>query len=90
MADMEMTEYKFPDEIIKEKPEAEELEPIEIEVIDDTPEEDRANAEPMPKEIVDELDNDDLEAFTGEAKKKLLQMKKVYNSEKVSYQSLFG
>jgi hypothetical protein len=82
MPDIEMTEYKFPDEIIKEKSEAEELEPIEIEVIDDTPEEDRANAEPMPKEIVDELDNDDLEAFTGEAKKKLLQMKKVYNDER--------
>jgi hypothetical protein len=82
MPDMEMTEYKFPDEIANTKPEAEELEPIEIEVIDDTPEEDRANAEPMPKEIVDELDNDDLEEFSGEAKKKLLQMKKVYNDER--------
>jgi hypothetical protein len=82
MPDMEMTEYKFPDEVDNSKPEDEELEPIEIEVIDDTPEEDRANSEPMPKEIVDELDNDDLEAFTGEAKKKLLQMKKVYNDER--------
>jgi hypothetical protein len=82
MPDIQMTEYKFPDEITNSKPEDEELDPIEIEVIDDTPEEDRANAEPMPKEIVDELDNDDLEAFTGEAKKKLLQMKKVYNDER--------
>ena len=82
MPDMEMTEYKFPDEIAQTKAVDEELEPIEIEVIDDTPEDDRANSEPMPQEIVDELDNDDLEAFTGEAKKKLLQMKKVYNDER--------
>jgi hypothetical protein len=82
MPDMEMTEYKFPDEIVQTKAADEELEPIEIEVIDDTPEDDRANAQPMPKEIVEELDNDDLEAFTGEAKKKLLQMKKVYNDER--------
>jgi hypothetical protein len=82
MPNMEMTEYKFPDEIDKTKSQDEELEPIEIEVIDDTPEDDRANAEPMPREIVEELDNDDLEEFTGEAKKKLLQMKKVYNDER--------
>ena len=82
MPDMEMTEYKFPDEIVQTKAVDEELEPIEIEVIDDTPEEDKVNAQPMPKEIVDELDNDDLEEFSGEAKKKLLQMKKVYNDER--------
>ena len=82
MPDIEMTEYKFPDEIIKTKSEDEDLDPIEIEVIDDTPEDDRANSEPMPKEIVDELDNIDLEVFTGEAKKKLMQMKKVYNDER--------
>jgi len=82
MPDIQMTEFKFPDQTAKEEPEVEELEPIEIEVIDDTPIEDKVNAEPMPQEIVDELDNDDLEAFTGEAKKKLLQMKKVYNDER--------
>ena len=82
MPDIEMTEYKFPDEIAQTKAVDEELEPIEIEVVDDTPEDDRANSEPMPKEIVDELDNIDLEVFTGEAKKKLLQMKKVYNDER--------
>jgi len=82
MPDIEMTEYKFPDEIAQTKAVDEELEPIEIEVVDDTPEDDRANSEPMPREIVDELDNIDLEVFTGEAKKKLLQMKKVYNDER--------
>ena len=82
MQDMQMTEFKFPDEAEDKAPEVEELEPIEIEVVDDTSPEDKANAQPMPKEIVEELDNDDLEAFTGEAKKKLLQMKKVYNDER--------
>jgi hypothetical protein len=82
MPDIQMTEFKFPDQVSKAEPEVEELEPIEIEVVDDTPIEDKVNAEPMPQEIVDELDNDDLEAFTGEAKKKLLQMKKVYNDER--------
>ena len=82
MPDMEMTEFKFPDQISKEEPEVEELEPIEIEVVDDTAPEDKANAEPMPKEIVEELDSDDLEEFSGEVKKKLLQMKKVYHDER--------
>ena len=79
---MEMTEFKFPDEPEDKAPEVEELEPIEIEVIDDTPPEDKANAEPMPKEIVEELDSDDLEEFSGEVKKKLIQMKKVYHDER--------
>jgi hypothetical protein len=36
----------------------------------------------MPKEIVEELDNDYLEEFSGEVKKKLIQMKKVYHDER--------
>ena len=82
MPDIQMTEFKFPDELEDKTPEVEELEPIEIEVIDDTPVEDKVNAEPMPKEIVEELDNDDLEEFSGEVKKKLIQMKKVYHDER--------
>ena len=82
MPDIQMTEFKFPDELEDKTPEVEELEPIEIEVIDDTPVEDKVNAKPMPKEIVEELDNDDLEEFSGEVKKKLIQMKKVYHDER--------
>jgi hypothetical protein len=76
MPELEMEEYTFPDEK-KEEPEQ-----LEIVIEDDTPEEDRANSAPMPKDIVEELDNDDLEAYTGEAKQKLLQAKKVYNDER--------
>ena len=85
MAEFQKDEFHFPDEIEeKQKPEdlIVEEEQLDIEVVDDVPEEDRKNATPMPKEIVDELDQDDLEAYSGEAKKKLLQMKKVYNDER--------
>jgi hypothetical protein len=80
MAQMQLEEYKFPDEVEVQAqiPEDE----IEVEVVDDTPEEDKVNATPMPKEIVDEIDADDLEAYTGEAKTRLMQMKKVYNDER--------
>jgi hypothetical protein len=76
MPNLEMEEFKFPDE------KTEEPEQLEIVIEDDIPEEDRANSAPMPKDIVEELDNDDLEAYTGEAKQRLLQAKKVYNDER--------
>jgi len=80
MAQIQLEEFKFPDE---EQTQAQILEDeIEVEVIDDTPEEDRKNFKPMPKEIVDEIDADDLEAYSGEAKTRLMQMKKVYNDER--------
>lgn len=81
MAEFEKDEFKFPDEI-DEKPQANLEDEFEIEIVDDTPEEDRKNATPMPKEIVEELENDNLEEFAGEAKQKLLQMKKVWNDER--------
>ena len=79
MAQMQLEEFKFPDETDQDQnPE----EQIEIELVDDTPEEDKANAKPMPKELVEEIDADDLEAYSGEAKTRLMQMKKVYNDER--------
>lgn len=82
MAEYEKDEFKFPDEIEDKPTEASVEDEFEIEIVDDTPEEDRKNATPMPKEIVDELENDNLEEFAGEAKQKLLQMKKVWNDER--------
>ena len=57
-----MAEYKFPDEE-EEKIEVEQepVDKVEIEVVDDRPEEDQKNATPLPKEIADEVENDDLE-----------------------------
>jgi hypothetical protein len=53
----------------------------EIEVEDDTPPEDRDRS-PMPKEIVDELENDELEEYSEKVKLRLKQMKKVYHDER--------
>jgi myosin heavy subunit len=79
MAEKEYEDYKFPDESKAEQPEAEEE--FEIEIEDDTPPEDRGQA-PMPKKIVEELEQDELEEFTGKAKEKLSQLKKVWHDER--------
>ncbi len=52
-----------------------------IEVEDDTPEADRGRA-PMPKEIVDELEADELEEYSEKVKIRLKQMKKVWHDER--------
>ena len=69
-------EYKFPDEIEQEKAEKPEVEDdLKVEVVDDTPPEDRGR-KPLPKEMVDELEKDDLEEYSDKVKKRLSQMKR--------------
>lgn len=53
----------------------------EIEIEDDTPEEDRGR-EPMPKELVAELEADELEEYSEKVKTRLKQMKKVWHDER--------
>jgi len=53
----------------------------EVEVEDDTPPEDRGR-EPMPKEIVEELEADELEEYSEKVKTRLKQMKKVWHDER--------
>lgn len=53
----------------------------EIAVVDDTPEADKGR-EPMPKEIVEELENDELEDYSDKVKIRLKQMKKVWHDER--------
>ena len=83
MAEME---YQFPDEIEQEKNnsiKADNAEnDFEIEVVDDRPEEDQRNATPLPAEIVKELEEDDLESYSKEAKQRILQSKKLANDER--------
>lgn len=75
-------EYKFPDEVEdKEVPAAAEGGEVEIEIEDDTPEEDRGR-EPMPKPIVEELEKDELEAYDDKTKERLKQMRKVWHDER--------
>jgi hypothetical protein len=79
---MQQEEFKFPDEIEAEKAKAPEApDDIEIKVEDDTPPEDRGR-KPLPKDIVDELDKDDLEEYSEKVKKRLGQMKKVWHDER--------
>ena len=83
---IEKNEFKFPDEVeaeAEQKPEANQdvSDEIEIEIEDDTPPEDRGR-KPLPKEVVNELDNDDLEEYSEKVKKRLSQMKKVWHDER--------
>jgi hypothetical protein len=72
-------EFKFPDEI--ENSQENSTPEIEIEIIDDTPEYDQKR-DPMPKEIVENLEKDELEDYDDSVKEKLKQMKKVWHDER--------
>jgi hypothetical protein len=78
----EYEEYKFPDE----QDQNNELD-IEVEIVDDTPEEDKGR-QPMPKEIVDDLDRDELEEYDEGVKQKLKQFKKVWHDERRAKEQL--
>jgi hypothetical protein len=81
-------EYKFPDEIDDDKfAKGGEIE-IDIEIEDDTPPEDRGR-DPMPKELVEELDKDDLEEYSDKVKVRLKQMKKVWHDERRAKESAY-
>lgn len=78
MADQE--EFKFPDEQVEGKVEAEEPE-FKVEVVDDTPPEDR-NKKPLPKELVEEIENDPLDEYSEKVQNRIKQMKKVWHDER--------
>jgi hypothetical protein len=82
MPEFEKEEYTFPDEVKKGKDVNIEIDDnFEVEIEDDTPAEDR-NRQPMPKELVEELDNDELEKYDEATKQRLKQMRKVYHDER--------
>jgi hypothetical protein len=84
----ETMEFEFPDEVEdKGKPleeaakaVAKEAEP-EIEIEDDTPPEDRGR-QPLPKEVTERLEKDELDQYEGETKEKFKQLKKVWHDER--------
>jgi hypothetical protein len=80
---MNQEAFKFPDEqpVVAAPLEAGSPEEIEVEIVDDTPVQDRGR-EPLPKEIVKELEDDDLEEYSDKVKKRLSQMKKVWHDER--------
>jgi hypothetical protein len=54
---------------------------IDLEIEDDTPAEDR-NKEPLPKEVVEEVENDTLEDYSERVRTRLSQMKKGWHDER--------
>lgn len=78
---MTQAAFKFPDEQENEAKDESQKDALEIEVVDDTPPEDRGR-EPLPEDIKKELDKDDLEEYSEKVKKRLSQLKKVYHDER--------
>ena len=76
-------EYKFPDEVEDKdsKLSASQEEEFELEIEDDTPPLDRGR-KPLPKEIRDELENDDLEKYSEDAQAKLRAANKIWHDER--------
>jgi len=77
-------EFEFPDE--KEDDVAGKVaevgdDDIEVDVVDDTPPQDR-DRKPLPKEIVDELEKDDLTDYSDRVKERMAQLRKVYHDER--------
>ena len=77
-----MDVYKFPDELEDDKVEAKDDDiEIQIDIEDDTPPEDRGQ-KPLPKELVDKLEVDELDQYSQQAQEKLKAMKKVWHDER--------
>lgn len=82
MPPMDQDDFKFPDEIeTKDEEKKASGGEIEIEIEDDTPEEDRGR-QPLPKPLVEELEKDELDAYDDNVKTKLKQMRKVWHDER--------
>jgi hypothetical protein len=87
--DMEVSGNNLPDEkevfIQKEKNEVKvetKADDIDLEITDDdVPPADRGK-EPLPKEKVDELENDNLEDYSERVKQRMAQLKKVWHDER--------
>jgi hypothetical protein len=85
-----MESFKFPDEVEKEKPVEEKLEieiegEAEIEVVDDTPEQDRGR-KPM-KEAPAEVTDDELAQYSEGVKKRIQHFSKGYHEERRAKES---
>ena len=57
------------------------VEDIDLEIEDDTPPQDRGR-EPLPKEVVEELEKDTLEDYSERVKQRMAQLKKVWHDER--------
>jgi hypothetical protein len=77
-----MENYKFPDEVEKKVDEPTDKEnDFEIEVEDDTPPQDKGRR-PSEPEFVEQLEKDELDEYSAEAKKKIDGFRKIYHDER--------
>ena len=74
-------DFKFPDEQDELRDEHEDK--LEIEIEDDTPEDDRGRTPSDPEKVKKlEVEVDDLDKYSKDAKDKLIRMKRVWNDER--------
>jgi hypothetical protein len=84
---MDKDEFKFPDEIDEGKTvdqinqDVENESKFDIEIEDDTPEQDRGR-KPSDPDFVQKLEQDELDEYSESAKKKINEFKKVWNDER--------
>ena len=87
---LDQEEFKFPDEQEvnavgdEQKIEIEtdeDKDEVSVEIVDDTPAQDR-NREPLPKEMVEELDSDPMTDYSERVKERMAQLKKVWHDER--------
>ena len=88
--DDEVSGNKLPDEkevkLKEDAPKAAKVDDFDLEIEDDTPVQDRGR-EPLPKEVVEELENDNLDEYSDRVKQRLAQMKKVWHDERRAKES---
>ena len=82
MAEVQQEQYKFPDE--QEAPPVNAAEEaFDIDIIDDTPEEDRGRFPANPETIKKiEVETDELDQYSADAKKKIITMKRLWHDER--------
>lgn len=79
----EMDEFKFPDELNEPITLGGDDNEFDIEVEDDTPEEDRGRSASDPDKVKQlEIEVDDLDKYSKDAKDKLIKMKRVWHDER--------
>jgi hypothetical protein len=74
--------FTFPDQTGEDGPGKKKDDKLDIEIVDDTPEDDK-NRKAMPQEVVDEIDkDDDLDEYSERVQSRLKALRKVYHDER--------
>ena len=66
---------------INTKKEEAKVDDFDLEIEDDTPSQDKGK-EPLPKNLVEDLENDNLEEYSDRVKTRMAQLRKVYHDER--------